>query len=579
MSEQELKLHVPPAAGASIQRELNKRHARRLPLHALYFDTPDRELARARIALRLRREGREWVQTLKMPGADVITRVEMNHPRPGPVLDLSVYAGTPVEAALAGLRGQLGLRYETDVQRLLCKVRSRYGTVEVAYDTGKLRAGDLELPISEVEFELMSGRPSAIFAVARTWLQRHNLILDTRSKSQRGDALATLAQRLAETPDDGTEAAAKTRRKLVAEFWGTRGAGSIRLNEDMTAPQALGAVSADCLEQIIHNAAMLAEVDTAGVYAAGHSEHVHQLRVGMRRLRSAWRLFDGWTGPVPEELVEGIRTHFAAFGANRDQDVLDETVGPMLERAGMPVIPHKPAAPDQNSYTIASGPAFQGWLLSMLEWSIDVPPAPQADAGVPLTLSTPTGEVAADGASTAGSTATEAPTQANSSARSEGSDQGQPADALSGPIVPTIIPLRQPEPPDAPPPLRKLLSDRLHRWHKKVVSEGKRFTDLEIEARHDLRKRAKRLRYGLTFAESLLPAAKLQSYRKLLSQVQDLLGEFNDLAVARDHYEACKTDYPQAWFALGWIGARLDALAVQSQQAFDQLAEAKPFWK
>jgi len=577
MSEQELKLHVPPRAGGSIQQELRKRSAARVRLHALYFDTPERELARARIALRLRREGNEWVQTLKMPGADAITRMELNHPRPGAVLDLSVYAGTPAEDALAGLRGELGLRYETDVQRVLCKVRSRYGSVEVAYDTGRLRAGDLELPISEVEFELLSGRTTAIFSVARAWQQRHGLILDTRSKSHRGDALATLALRLAEKPEDGTEATAQARRKLIAGFWGTRGANAIKLTDDMDAPKALGAISAECLEQVIYNAAMLAEVDTAGVYQAGNSEHVHQLRVGVRRLRSAWRLFDGWTAPVPAPLLEGVRTHFAAFGANRDQDVLDETVAPMLQRAGMPVIPHKPQAPDEDSCAIASGRAFQGWLLDMLEWSLDIQPAPQP--AMPAAQLLQTAQAVAADVSATPSVATEGPADGAAAADpSANATNGDAADAPSSPVVPTIIPLRQPEPPDEPP-LRKLLADRLHRWHKKVATEGRRFTALEIEARHDLRKRAKRLRYGLSFAESLLPAARLQSYRKLLAQVQDLLGEFNDLAVARIHYEDCIGEHPQAWFALGWIGARLDALANEAQHAFDQLAEAKPFWK
>ena len=37
--------------------------------------------------------------------------------------------------------------------------------------------------------------------------------------------------------------------------------------------------------------------------------------------------------------------------------------------------------------------------------------------------------------------------------------------------------------------------------------------------------RGKRLRYSLAFAESLLPASRLHSYRKQLSLVQDVLGE------------------------------------------------------
>ncbi|KDB68722.1 hypothetical protein AZ15_0524, partial [Bordetella bronchiseptica A1-7] len=52
--------------------------------------------------------------------------------------------------------------------------------------------------------------------------------------------------------------------------------------------------------------------------------------------------------------------------------------------------------------------------------------------------------------------------------------------------------------------------------------------------------------------------------------MQDLLGEINDLAVARDYYQAALQAHPQAWFAVGWIGARLDGLTPQAQEAFDQ---------
>ena len=221
MPEQELKLHVPAASRQAVQREIKQREATRIRLHAMYFDTPERELARARIAIRLRLEGRDWVQTLKMPGTDAITRIEMNHPRPGPVLDLSVYAGTDV-APLAAIKGELGLRYETDVLRLLRRVRTRHGMVELAYDTGILRAGTLELPISELEFELVSGKPRAIFAAARGWQQRHALVLDPRSKSERGDALAQLAHKLAEVDAAAGDDHQARRAEAIARFWAPR---------------------------------------------------------------------------------------------------------------------------------------------------------------------------------------------------------------------------------------------------------------------------------------------------------------------------------------------------------------------
>lgn len=453
MPEQELKLHVPAASRQAVQREIKQREATRIRLHAMYFDTPERELARARIAIRLRLEGRDWVQTLKMPGADAITRIEMNHPRPGPVLDLSVYAGTDVEAPLAAIKGELGLRYETDVLRLLRRVRTRHGMVELAYDTGILRAGTLELPISELEFELVSGKPRAIFAAARGWQQRHALVLDPRSKSERGDALAQLAHKLAEVDAAAGDDHQARRAEAIARFWAPRSAAAIKLREDMSPPQAMGAIAAECLDQIARNAAVLAEVDTEGVYRAGNSEHVHQLRVGVRRLRSAWKLFDGWIAPVPDAMLQQARAHFAAFGANRDQDVLNETVAPALARAGMPVIPVESTPPEEDARTIAGGKAFQAWLLDLLEWSLDVPPPAAAPDGHAIANGTPTDA---------------APEPA---IRLEGGVPG----AL---VQPTIIPLQGAEPET--PRLQKQLARRLRRWHGKVADQGLQFAALGI---------------------------------------------------------------------------------------------------
>ncbi|CAM3792279.1 CYTH and CHAD domain-containing protein [Bordetella flabilis] len=629
MSEQELKLHVPRASRAAVERELKQAGAERVSLHAMYFDTPGRELARARVAIRLRREGRNWIQTLKTPGANAITRVEINHPRPGPILDLSVYAGTEVQDTLAGLKGELGLRYETDVIRLLRKSRTRYGTVEIAYDSGLLRAGELELPICEVEFELMSGRPAAIFAATRTWQARHGLVLDPRSKSERGDALAQLAHTLAQ-PDLGEEA----RTAAIAQFWGPRSAKPVRLSSDMTPAQALGVAAGECLDQVARNAAMLAEVDTLDRYSAGQPEHVHQLRVGMRRLRSAWRLFRGWAQLPPQTMQDALRAHFAHFGANRDQDVLQESIIPALVKAGMPTFPiPDDGAPPETAQVNAASTAFQAWLLDMLEWSLDVRPedgqsqqpaaasAPQAgDAASgsrgPVRRAPPAAPALARGSSRlavasvavqpgagndgstgkqadAGSPGNDADAAPGAGpARAEGKHGGSvdggtadrgtndgggiPAGHAAAPLQPTIIPLN---PPRESRPLQVLLARRLRKWHKQVLGEGAVFADLEIPARHELRKRAKRLRYGLSFAESLLPAAKMRDYRRRLAAVQDVLGEMNDLAVAHDLYRQWSSRYPQAWFALGWISARQEKLVTEAQRAFKKLGEAKRFWK
>ena len=544
MAEQELKLHVPRGARPGIERELLRLPVTRVRLRASYFDTPSRELALAGVALRLRLEGRKWVQTLKMRGEHALARIELNHARPSASLDLGIYAGTPAEAILASLKEPLGVCYETDVRRVLRVVRTRFGAVEIAYDTGTLRAGALELPISEIEFELVSGRLAAVFSLGRRWQKTHGLVVDARSTSERGDQLALLDQKLAATAGDD-EAAAAARAKLVAGFWAPSGAVPLALDTGMTSAQALRAVTFECLEQIVRNSAVLSEVDTAGVCRAANSEHIHQLRVGVRRLRSAWSLFDGITDLPPAELRQEIRQHFSMLGGTRDDDVLREALLPVLTKAGLPQLEFGSDANEgDDGGQVAASREFQGWILDVMAWSLDAQPVVVSHRPIIIAAPVPVALTA--------------------------SLPDAAASRLESPAVPP--------PPPAPPALRQALRDRLHRWHRRILREGLKFSELGEEARHDLRKRVKRLRYGLQFAEALLPSARLKLYRKKLAVVQDILGEMNDLVVGFARFEEMRETQPSAWFACGWIRSRLETLGHQAADAFEELSQAKRFW-
>lgn len=635
MSEQEVKLNVPPAARAGVQREMSRGDARGIHLHAMYFDTPSRELARAKIALRLRLEGDVWIQTLKTPGKDAISRLELNHTRPGPILDLSVYAGSEVEAALTSVQGELALRYETDVRRVVRKHRNRQGTVEIAFDTGEIRAGGFTLPLCELEFELLTGQVTAIFDMARQWHVRHGLVLDARSKSERGDALASLAADLHHKPVDDSDptdpdahALRVKRAERIAAFWSPRPILGVKLHADQTPAQALATVTAECLDQITRNAAVLAEVDTADVdYQAGHPDHVHQLRVGVRRLRSAWRLFDGIAVLPPASTQNALKDFFGNFGSNRDRDVLNATVLPKLLAAGMPVLAEEPPNDRDDSATLARARNFQGLLLDLLEWSVT--PQPSLAAVQAMTAAAPMGDAATLAAASASQATVSAavpaatsvsatvivdPSQtssdvsdrntamanAGSDADTSGSDpatngglhahapgttEGERGHAAASPqattqaavpVVPTIIPLGA---PSAQPRLDTLLVDRMQAWHKQITKRGKRFASIDIEKKHSLRKKVKLLRYSLGFSESLLGASRLRAYRKHLAVVQDLLGEFNDMAVAHDTYLARAATANEAWFAVGWLSAEQSRIVLRAQNALTTLGSAPGFWK
>lgn len=520
MSEQELKLHVPQAARAGVEQALRRGTVTTVRLRAQYFDTQTSSLAKSGVALRLRLEGRRWVQTLKMPGSHRLEKIELNHPRPGPSLDLSVYADTPAARIIDKHGDQLAVAYETDVKRLYRRIRTAAGVVEVALDQGHIQAGCLKLPVSEVEFELVAGQPHAMFLLGLKWLTTYRLVLDLRSKAERGTTLAALAARLANLGDVDDAATTAARANAIASYWAPRGTNAIKLASQMTPDQALAAVTTECLDQIARNAAVLAEIDTAGFYRAGNPEHTHQLRVGMRRLRSAWSLFQKLTALPPQPWRDELKVHFAALGTARDDDVLRETVMPELSAAGQPPLDLNSGQHDEPSMAITASPEFQRWLVELLAWTIGAHPL-QADS--------------------------------------------QP----------------QPEPQKVKgkhPTVHDALSKQLFKWHHKVLTDGLQFDKLPIESKHDLRKRTKRLRYGLQFAESLLPAKKLKNYRRGLSRIQDILGEMNDLYVAREKFEGIREDQPPAWFAVGWIASRLSVLTKEAEVAFKALKQADHFW-
>lgn len=533
MSEQELKLHVPKQSRDKIKAALSQ--AESMTLRAMYFDTTDRQLAKAKAAIRLRQEGENWVQTLKMAGTNSLSRIELNHHRPGPILDLSLYAGTEAEPLLTKLTKPLELRYETDVVRLLKKQRTRKGTVEIAFDTGYVRADRFELPIHEVEFELISGSVEAIFELGLRWLNDYQLILDMRSKAHRGDALANMSAKITEA-DDETKLSIESQE--TSRFWAERKAQSYSLTKQLSATQALCRLTEECIEQISLNAAYLAEVDTADVISIAKPEHVHQLRVGMRRLVSNWKLLSKHAYLPDEAIQQQLKAFLADFGATRDTDVMLATILPLLHKAGMPSL-ETDHYQGRSATDIARDPAFQSFLLKLLEWIATAPTQdPVSEASTPV-KETP--ETIAPEATTSNDVSSE---ELN--------------------IIP-LVPSAQ------APSLRKTLEKRLSKWNKAIVTHWKHNDKNDIEAYHDVRKKIKRMRYGLNVYEALEPQANLNSYIKKLAKAQEVFGELNDYASALDYFERLTSTHPEAWFAVGWLSAQLKRLKRDADVALKAL--------
>ena len=511
MVERELKLHVPPAAKLGLEQELTHLGAQAIVLRARYFDTPRRELAAAGVALRLRLEGDTWVQTIKAPGPDELSRLETNHERAEPTLDLSLYQGSPVEALLAGLQGPLLLRYETHINRLVYRHDTGQGVVEFAYDQGVITAQGLELGVCELELEQISSDIDALFTLGEEWLRRYGLIVDLRSKAERGDALAKLADKTAARGAKGDHAVADLDR-----LYRPHRSRAVALHKAQHIHDVYQQCAADCLNQAIRNAAFLAGVDGPRHNSRLPALYVRELRVGIRRLRTCWKFFEPWIGSPKHAGAAELRNSFSSFGIYRDSDVVHLEITPSLLKAGM-VHVHWPASelpPRPTPQLLAASTGFQILLLLLLREQV----------------------MARD--------------------------------------VPVDEPSTNESPAGARQKLQDMLTLRLDSWLKKIVREGKHFERLTIDAQHELRKRVKSLRYALEFCIALLPGKRPEHLRASLEVVQEALGQLNDLYVAHAAYKKVVQHQPQAWFAVGWLAAMQEVKKAQAALCFSVLAEA-----
>lgn len=496
MQEIELKFQVPSGRRAAVARAVA---GRRLHLQAAYLDTADRALAAAGLALRLRREGRRWVQTLKGEAADGMTRLEHNVPRPGPAgalpaIEPALHAATPVGQRLMAVLARapdpaLIVHYRTDIWRSTRELRAPQGRVELAWDEGVIEAAAGRQPVCELEIELRSGSPAAVIATARRWVRSHGLWLDTRSKAERGDRLS----RAGAAPPAP--------------------AGPAALRDGMSLAEARRAAWQACFQQIGANAS-----EVAG--GSQGAEPVHQLRVGLRRLRSLQR-FLAEPGAAPPAWQAAAADLFRRLGAARDRDAIAAAVLPPLHaalaQAGLTEAAPTPALllPDasyrqgETPTELVRGAAAQNLLLDLLE------------------------------------------------AMAQGPDD-------------VAAPQRT---------LRSLARRRLTRWDEWVQAQAARFAQLDEYERHMLRKRIKRLRYAAEWVAPLYPRRGAKRYLAALREAQACLGEINDTALALAACRARDGSDPTALFALGWLSAQHACLLDAAPTRLAVLLHPPRFWK
>jgi triphosphatase len=293
--ETEIKLRASRATLAALRdhpllKKRNKSGWEQRELFNQYFDTPARDLAKAKIALRIRRDGEVFIQTLKTRGQSVAGLSERNEydwNLQSAELDLSKLDDSCWPAALAELdKHQLVPIFTTDFIREKAEIAWGRGkarvVIEAALDLGKVIAGEGEEEICELELELRQGEPNALLELAAELAADLALMPCDISKAERGYRLFDSASYSLNLPAPQLSAEQSLDDSVAALAWHLLGS-SQRLAEQYRF-NGHWRLLVEWLEQLVGLRALLGSLGQAAPRASSHA-----LRELLDALLLEWR--------------------------------------------------------------------------------------------------------------------------------------------------------------------------------------------------------------------------------------------------------------------------------------------------
>jgi inorganic triphosphatase YgiF len=512
--EVELKLELPPASVPDLKTipllRSRGKNARSETHVSVYFDTKKHKLRNKGMMLRVRRVGDRYVQTIKATAnAHLFERDEWESDIAGETPDLRLARDTALEPLLSNkFCRQLKPVFETRVRRTTYPIMDGKRAVALTLDEGQIEAGRRTEPLCEIELELQRGDETELFELARALSRAVPAQLALKSKAERGYELL----------EDKEKAAARSTPIDLAAGTSTR--------------DAFRVIGRACLKQVVGNEPAL---------LAGDPEGVHQMRVGLRRLRAAMSLFgDILRDPETDELKRELRWLTRELAPARELHVLEtRVVAPVKRRysraAGVSSLSRdlaeQRAAALARAQEAVRSARFRGLTLEIAAWL-------------------------------------------------EAGQWTQPNDE------------RMRDRGDAP--IEESAAAQLTCRFKKIRKRGKKLKQLDAGRRHKVRIQAKKVRYASEFFADLFPGKRASKRRKkflrALGHVQDCLGDLNDIAVHEDRITAIagggrrsRRRNPKRAFAAGLLtgheDARLGLVMANATDACASLAKLKPFWR
>lgn len=475
-------------------------------LYSIYFDTPAFDLRRHGIALRLRGDGRGWVQTVKGGGtaqAGLHQRLELETPVAGPEPD---YAGI-TDPALASifasprLRERLRPVFVTKVNRSIRLLELDPGTTaEASIDRGEIRAGRRSEPVSEIELELKSGDAWRLYEHALRLLKIAPLRVENRSKAERAYALA------------------RPKRTAPAR------SGVPAIVPAMKVGEAFKAIASVALVHL--------QANEPGTLAGHDPEYLHQMRVALRRLRSAFRVFaPALAETATSALVSEFRWLARALGPARDWNVfMSETLPPVVDafsgHTGLADFADACARQERDTARRArravGSVRYHRMLLQLGGWF----------------------------------------------AREAWRAAAEPSalERLDGPVTDFAV---------------TVLEER----YAVVRKRGRRLERQSAAQLHRLRIAIKKLRYATDFFGALFPHAEVRRTLSRLARLQDILGAMNDATTAGQLARHALGEQPEKVAAeaygilIGWGRGRAAALRAELLEAWRAYRDCGRCWR
>lgn len=508
--EVEIKLELPAPALQQFRklpliRELAA-SAKRTAHVSVYFDTDTHKLRRHGLTLRVRRIGDRHIQTIKAaPDSNILVRHEWESEIAGDAPDLTQVRGTALDPlATSKFRRKLKPQFETRVRRTVFSLERGGAVIELALDAGTIDTGAASMRLCEIELELQRGDKMHLFEVARLITRALPAQLALTSKSERGYRLV-----------DGVQGA-------PVKF------AAVSLTPEMSARDAFRAIGLACLRQVAGNEPAVLKDDAEGV---------HQMRVGLRRLRAAISLFSTILQDTQTEQIKAELKWFTGeLGPARELDVLIARIVKPVRRkkSGWDGIP-KLSRQFAGQRVVALARAREAIACERYRLlKVDV--AAWLETGA----------------------------------------WAAPHDDL----------LRN----RGALPIEIFAAEQLSLRRRKIRKRAKSFADLDARRRHKLRIEAKKLRYAIDFFGGLFsgkrPDKRRDKFLAALEMVQDSLGDLNDIAVHESMISAAgmrRRPSRDKAFAAGLLtgreDARADAVTAAAKDALERFAKAKPYWE